>query len=153
MAAMRAVGTGHQRTARAKVLSDRHEYVIELDVAAFAENELSVEAFGPTLTVRGNQLETPGDAGKAFRLHERLEESFRLPDDADPDQIKVCYGHRALEIRVPRKRGSSRAGCRSSIRLICSTPTRKPAERRKPWLSQPRKPTQHTDVVRPPSLA
>lgn len=103
MAAMQAVGTGHQLPARAKLLGDSHEYLIELDVPEFAESELSVEAVGPTLTVRGNQLETPGDAGTAFHLHERLEESFRLPDDADLDQIKVCYGHRALEIRVPRK--------------------------------------------------
>ena len=103
MTAMHAVGSGHRLPERAKVLGDEREYVIELDVAEFAENELSVEVVGPTLTVRANQLETPADAGAAFRLHERLEESFRLPDDADLDQIRVCYGHRALEIRVPRK--------------------------------------------------
>ena len=104
MAAMRAVGNGHQLPAHANVREENGDYVIELDVADFTESELSVEAFGPRLMVRGDQLETVEDDGKAFRLHERLEESFRLPDDADADQIEVFYMHGTLEIRAPRTR-------------------------------------------------
>jgi HSP20 family molecular chaperone IbpA len=54
------------------------------------------------LTVRGDQTESPGDDGKPFRIHERLEESFRLPDDADLDDIQIFYQHGVLEIRVAR---------------------------------------------------
>jgi HSP20 family molecular chaperone IbpA len=78
------------------------QYLIELDVADFTQAELSVEAFGPVLTVRGDQKENPGDEGKAFRIHERLEESFRLPDDADINSIHLFYKHGVLEIRVTR---------------------------------------------------
>ena len=104
MAAMRAVGIGHQLPRHARVREVPGEYLIELDVPDFTESELAIEALGPLLTVRGDQLETTDDDGKAFRLHERLEESFRLPEDADADQIKVIYKHGKLEIHAPRTR-------------------------------------------------
>jgi len=104
MAAMQAVGNGHQLPAHANVLEQEGEYVIELDVADFTEPELTVELLGPRLTVRGDQIEVGEDNGKAFRLHERLEETFRLPDDAVLDQLSVVYSHSQLEIRAPRVR-------------------------------------------------
>ncbi|MGZ8716101.1 MAG: Hsp20/alpha crystallin family protein [Gaiellaceae bacterium] len=102
MPAMRVVGTGHQLSERAHVRREPNEYVIELDVSDFSDDELSIEALGPCITVRGDQREAPGDEGKAFRIHERLEESFRLPDDADVERITVFHTHRALEIHAPR---------------------------------------------------
>ena len=104
MAAMRVVGNGHQLPAHANVREDSCEYLIQLDVSDFTESELTVEALGPQLTVRGDQVEIADDDGKAFRLHERLEESFRLPDDANADQIKVFFKHGTLEIHAPRTR-------------------------------------------------
>jgi HSP20 family molecular chaperone IbpA len=102
MAAMRSVGYRHELPPHAHVRETDEQYVIELDVSDFTLAELSVEALGPQLTIRGNQLEAPGDEGKPFRIHERLEESFRLPDDADPEQIRIFYKHGSLEIRVAR---------------------------------------------------
>ena len=104
MSVMKAVGTGHRVPAHAMVRADAHEYVIELDVSDFLESELDVELVGARVTVRGDQLQDPGDDGVPFRLQERLEESFRLPDDVDTDRIKVLYGHGSLEIRAPRSR-------------------------------------------------
>jgi HSP20 family molecular chaperone IbpA len=101
---MRVVGTGHQLSERARVRRDPDEYVIELDVSDFSDHELSIEALGPSITVRGDQRQLPGDEGKPFRIHERLEESFRLPDDADLAQIAVYHKHHALEIHAPRTR-------------------------------------------------
>jgi HSP20 family molecular chaperone IbpA len=102
MAAMQVVGNGHQLPAHANVREQDGEYVIELDVADFTEAELAVEALGPRITVRGDQLETGEDDEKAFRLHERLEETFRLPDDAVLDELRVFYKHGQLEIHAPR---------------------------------------------------
>jgi HSP20 family protein len=98
---MQAVGY-HQRPPHARVRETDTHYLIELDVADFTEAELSVVALGPVLTIRGDQLAIPGDEAKAFRIHERLEESFRLPDDSDLDDIHVLYKHGVLELRVPR---------------------------------------------------
>ena len=109
MGVMRAVGTGHRLPANAKVRADAREYVVELDVSDFLESELEVELVGARITVRGDQSQDPGDDGIPFRLQERLEESFRLPDDVDTDRIKVWYGHGTLEIRAPRSRLEPRA--------------------------------------------
>jgi HSP20 family molecular chaperone IbpA len=104
MGVMRSVGTGHRLPAAAKVRADAREYVVELDVSDFLESELDVELVGARITVRGNQSQDPGDDGIPFRLQERLEESFRLPDDVDTDRIRVWYGHGTIEIRAPRSR-------------------------------------------------
>jgi HSP20 family molecular chaperone IbpA len=98
---MQAVGY-HQLPPHARVRETDRQYIIELDVADFTQAELSVEVFGPVLTVRGDQKENPGDEGRPFRIHERLEESFRLPDDADLDSMQLFYKHGVLEIRVIR---------------------------------------------------
>ena len=104
MAAMTAVGNGHVLPPLAHVREAPSAYLIELDVSDFTERELSVEALGKRLTVRGDQQEAAKDEGRAFRLHERLEESFRLPDDADLDGTTVMYSHGTLEIHAPRLR-------------------------------------------------
>jgi HSP20 family molecular chaperone IbpA len=101
VAAMHAVGY-HQLPPHARVRETDRQYIIELDVADFTQAELAVDAFGPVITVRGDQKENPGDEGRTFRIHERLEESFRLPDDADLDSIHLFYKHGVLEIRVIR---------------------------------------------------
>ena len=46
------------------------EYLIQLDVTDFTQAELSVEAFGSVLTIRGDQAPTPADEGRPFRIHE-----------------------------------------------------------------------------------
>ena len=97
---MRTVGNGHQLPAHANVREDNGEYLIELDVADFTESELTVEALGRRLTVRGDQVETSEDDGEPFRLHEHLEESFRLPDDADVDRDQGLL--QARDARDPR---------------------------------------------------
>jgi HSP20 family molecular chaperone IbpA len=98
---MQAVGY-HQLPPHARVRETENQYVIEFDVADFTASELSVEAVGPVLTIRGDQIEAPGDGATAFRIHERLEETFRLPDDVDLAGIHVYYKHGVLELRVPR---------------------------------------------------
>ena len=102
MAAMRAVGTGHRLPTHANVRTDDREYVIELDVSGFLESELVVDVIGPRVTVRGDQLRERDDTA-VFRLHERREASFRLPDDADPGPMSAFYAHGTLELHVPRR--------------------------------------------------
>jgi HSP20 family molecular chaperone IbpA len=101
---MQVVGTGHRLTAHAKVREETGKYVIELDVAGFTEPELSIGAVGRVVTVLGDQLETAGDDGAPLRLHERLVETFRLPDDAVPERIKAFHKQGTLEIHAPRAR-------------------------------------------------
>ena len=104
MTAMHAVGSGHRLPPHARLSELDDEYVVELDVSDFTERELAVEVLGLLVTVRGDQLETREDDALAFHLHERLEESFRLPDDADAQGLGVYYTHGMLQIHVPRAR-------------------------------------------------
>ena len=104
MAAMKLAGAGHGLPAHVHVLEDAGEYRIELDVSDFTEDELEIEVVGPRVTVRGEQVARAADAGEAFRLSERLVETFRLPDDAAAAGITAAYDHGILELRVPRVR-------------------------------------------------
>ena len=122
MAAMRAVGIGHRLPAHANVREDGREYVIELDVSDFLESELVIDVVGPRVTVHGDQVQEQDDDTAAFRLHERLEESFRLPDDAVVDLMKACYAHGTLELHGPRRE---------------IEPRRVPIEHRSPFLGNP----------------
>jgi HSP20 family molecular chaperone IbpA len=108
MAVMRMVGAGRRPPAHVHVDETEREYVIELDVSDFTEDELTVDVLGRQLTVRGDQLAPPPENGAVFGFRERLEESFRLPDDADVDAIRVFCKHGKLELRVPRARQESR---------------------------------------------
>jgi HSP20 family molecular chaperone IbpA len=101
VAVMRAVGY-HPLPLHARVRLTEDEYVIELDVADFTGAELAVEALGPVITVRGEQIETEADAGLPFRIRERLEETFRLPDDVDLSTLEALQKHGVLELRVLR---------------------------------------------------
>ena len=78
------------------------EYVITLDVSDFTEREVSVDVIARRVVVRGDQT---GIAGKElpFAIDEHLEESFLLPDDAEPSQVTASYSHGTLRIRVPRR--------------------------------------------------
>jgi HSP20 family protein len=122
MAAMRAVGVGRRLPPHANVRGDDREYVIELDVSDFLESELVLEVVGPRVTVHGDQVQRQDDDEAAFRLHERFEESFRLPDDADPDLLSAFYAHGTLELHVPRRE---------------LEPRRVPIERRSPFVGNP----------------
>lgn len=101
MAVMRAVGY-HPLPPHARVRVTEAEYVIDLDVADFTHAELSVEATGPVIVVRGEQIETEADTGQPFRIRERLEEAFRLPDDADLKTLAASDKHGFLQIRLQR---------------------------------------------------
>ena len=122
MAAMRAVGIGHRLPAHANVRDDDREYVIELDVSDFLESELVIDVVGPRVTVHGDQVQEQDDDTAAFRLQERLEESFRLPDDAVVDLMKAYYARGTLELHVPRRE---------------IEPRRIPIEHRSPFLGNP----------------
>jgi HSP20 family protein len=102
VSSIRTVGSRPAPPAYARLRTTAWEYIVELEVPDFAKAELTVEAVGAVVFVRGDQAETEADEGKAFRLHERFEESFRLPDDADLDRIQVTYKHGMLVFRVPR---------------------------------------------------
>jgi len=114
MTAMRTMGLAPVLPPEAIVTTSSNEYVVRLAVPGFAQEELEVEIAGRLVTVHGDQTQTTFDDGP-FRLHERLEESFRLPVDVDADRVTASYTHGALELRAPRTNGGSEKARRVPI--------------------------------------
>ena len=124
MAVMRLAGPSHRPSSHASVHETDVAYVIELDVADFDVDELAVELVGPWLTVRGEGGAPEG--GESFALRERLEETFRLPDDADLEGLRVRHAYRCLEIRVPKKPLVARMVPIETSRLMTGNPDATP---------------------------
>jgi HSP20 family molecular chaperone IbpA len=91
----------HPYPPHGKVVENDDEYVVELDVAEFTEEEIAVSVDGDVVTVTGDQVRSPDEW---LSLSERLEESFRLPPDANAEALSVQFEEGALELHIPRHR-------------------------------------------------
>jgi HSP20 family protein len=90
----------------ADVYETAEEFVIELEVPGYEEQELGIEVSDHTVTVTGSRSESKDETGKAFRLRERLEHEFErrfeLPVDADTLHVEAVFGTGVLTLRTPR---------------------------------------------------
>ena len=91
------------------------EYVVHFAVPGFAPEKLEVEVADQIVTLRGDRQQS--ELG-AFRLHDRLEERFELPCDADPRGVTASYRNEAIEFHVLRFPG----GCPPARRIAISRP-------------------------------
>jgi HSP20 family molecular chaperone IbpA len=114
MNAMRTMGLAPVLQPEATVAALADEYVVRLVVRGFTREELEVEVLDRAVTVCGDQKQTAPD-DQPFRIHERLEERFTLPADADANRATASYSHGALELHVPRTNGRTRTVRKLSI--------------------------------------
>lgn len=84
-----------------KVVEDPDEYVVELDVPEFTEDELNVQVDGDVVTVVADQHRSRRET---LLLSERMEESFRVPEDASTADIETRFRDAKFEIHIPRHR-------------------------------------------------
>ena len=103
MSAMPMIGPRRRLPPNASVNEEPGDYRIGLDVSDFDRDELAVEVVGSRVVVRGEQC-ADEDADKPFAVQERLEESMRLPDDADPNGITAVYKNGTLELHARRRK-------------------------------------------------
>lgn len=61
----------------ADIYETAEEYVVELELPGYKEGELTVEVSDHTLVVAGTREEGKEGTEKAYRLHERLERTFK----------------------------------------------------------------------------
>jgi HSP20 family molecular chaperone IbpA len=97
---MRTMGLAPVMPPHARVDESKDEYVVCLPVPGFAITELEIELTDRVVTVRGDQ--TKVDPETPFRVHEQLEEHFRLPADVDLDRVSARYAHGQIELHAPR---------------------------------------------------
>ncbi len=83
-----------------------HEYVVELEVPGFEQDDLSVEVLDHRLVVRGEYEEDTEKAGRELLLHERLERRFErrfdLPVEVDADNVVAECDKGVLTLHVPK---------------------------------------------------
>jgi HSP20 family molecular chaperone IbpA len=108
MNAMRTMGLAPVLPPDSQVAVFADEYLVRIAVPGFAREELDVEVVDHVVTVCGDQVQTASD-DQPFRIHERLEERFMLPGDADASRVTASHSHGAVELHVPRTNGSCRA--------------------------------------------
>lgn len=90
----------------ADVYETEDEFVVELEVPGYDEEELSVEVSDHTLAVKGDRTRTKEEKAKEFSLHERLERKFErrfvLPQEAETEHLKAVFEKGVLELRTPK---------------------------------------------------
>jgi HSP20 family protein len=107
MAVMGTTGLAPVLPPNARVDEVSDEYVVHLPVPGFALEELEIAIADHLVTVVGDQAQAGVDT-RPFFLHERLEERFELPDDADAARVTASYAHGQIELHAPRTNGASK---------------------------------------------
>jgi HSP20 family protein len=82
------------------------DYVVELDVPGFEQEELGIELSDHQLIVKGERKNVKDQAERAFRVHERLEHEFerrfQLPPEADTEHAHATFRTGVLEVHTPK---------------------------------------------------
>jgi HSP20 family protein len=95
----------------ADVFETPDEFVIELEVPGYDEQELGVEVSDHTVTVTGRRTEETEktettEPDKTYRLRERLEREFErrfeLPLDTDTEHVEAVFAKGVLRLQAPR---------------------------------------------------
>jgi HSP20 family protein len=90
----------------ADVYETEDEFVVELEVPGYEEDELTLEIVDRKLKVTGERSESTEKEEKSFRLQERLERgfsrTFELPAEADLESVRASFGRGVLEVRAPK---------------------------------------------------
>ncbi len=88
------------------VFADKDGYVVKLEMPGVAPENVTIEAEGRTLTVRGKR-EVHQPAEGSFHRRERaagqFARSFQLPADLDMARTEADYKHGILTVRVPKR--------------------------------------------------
>lgn len=94
----------------ADVYEANGEFVYELEVPGYDEEELAVEVRDHTLTVKGERETTKEEKAKTFLLNERLattfERRFELPVEVDSGHVAAEFRKGVLVVHAPKTAGA-----------------------------------------------
>ncbi len=90
----------------ADVYESNGEFIYELEVPGYDENDLAIEVRDHTLTVKGEKAEKKEEKEKTFYLNERLaktfERRFELPPEAITDKMAAEFNQGVLVLHAPK---------------------------------------------------
>ncbi len=85
----------------------QENYEICLELPGVVEEDIAVRIDRNMLTVSGEKRFTRREDGRDFFFSEfsygKFQRSFRLPEDADEDNVKATYTDGVLSVTIPKK--------------------------------------------------
>jgi HSP20 family protein len=83
------------------------EYAVSAELPGVKKDDLTVECSEGVLSIRGEKKSEREEKKERGRVLERTYGSFsralRLPDDADPEQIKATFENGVLQLRIQKR--------------------------------------------------
>lgn len=100
---------------RSEAKASAAAYVVTVELPGVAQDDIDITLADGVLTVRGEKLTERGEEGEEYffseREYGRFQRSFRLPPDADAENVSASFADGVLRITVPR-RGQEQPGAR-----------------------------------------
>ena len=105
--AARFMDTTRRWQPAADLVSDEGGYTIRFDVPGVSKDAIDINVDDRVLTVSGERTDTMENDEKknVYRretFYGRFSRAFRLPEDADVENVKASYVDGVLEVRVPK---------------------------------------------------
>ena len=97
----------------ADVVETQEAYFVELELPGLCRDDVTIQAQGDELVVRGERRPAATGSPVFHRLERRygpFARGFRFPEEVDPDRIRADFSDGLLRLEVPkvRPRGSAR---------------------------------------------
>jgi HSP20 family protein len=101
------IGFAPALTPAADIFETSEEFVLELDVPGYVEDDLGLEVTDHVVTITGRRHETTEETEKTFRLRERLDRSFErrfeLSHDVDTKRLEAAFKNGVLKVHAPKQ--------------------------------------------------
>lgn len=110
----RATSSGFDRSSGVKgmpgnldISGNGNAYEVAVDLPGYAEDDVSIELIGNTLTIKGEKDEKTESKDKQYYRIERsvgsIQRTLSLPEDASTEGIEAVLKNGLLNIHIPRK--------------------------------------------------
>lgn len=106
-ATVRSAGIG-MRVPAADLAADKNGYLFRFDLPGIPKDAIQINVENDVLSVSGERKDVFADNSDDRTVYRRetatggFERSFRLPDDADTQQVSATYTDGILEVRIGR---------------------------------------------------
>ena len=97
----------HEFSPYIDIYESLNQYVIEVDLPGFSENDFTVTAIGSTLRIEGIKRQDKNDPGVSYicleRHFGRFARSLEIPAAFDPGSLQKTFARGVLSIRIAKK--------------------------------------------------
>lgn len=89
------------------IYESSNQYVIEVDLPGFSENDFNISSVGSTIRIEGVKRQEKSDSAVSYLCLERhfgrFSRSIEIPGSFDPAKIRAAYERGVLSIKVAKR--------------------------------------------------